>query len=150
MDRIAFDCSEEPSSADVEAVLHGLLAYNEPYLGPRDFRKLAVMARLGGTLIGGLVGETAREALAINLLWISPAHRHRGLGATLLARAEAEAAARGCRLAWLDTYDFQARPFYERRGYVVVGEIGPLARGRRRYFMQKLLAELQPASAEGA
>ena len=140
MDRIALTCSEEPASAEVEALSHGLLAFNEPFLGPRDFRKLGVMARLGGNLIGGLVGGTGRAALAIDLLWISPAHRRLGLGTTLLARAEAEAITRGCGLAWLDTYDFQARPFYEGRGYKVVGEIGPLARGRRRYFMQKLLA----------
>lgn len=39
----------------------------------------------------------------------------------MLLQAEQEAIARGCRGAWLDTYSFQARGFYERLGYAVFG-----------------------------
>ena len=37
--------------------------------------------------------------------------------------AEREAIRRGCRGAWLDTYSFQARGFYERLGYTIFGTI---------------------------
>jgi hypothetical protein len=38
--------------------------------------------------------------------------------------AEEEAAARGCHGAWLDTFEFQARGFYERLGYTCFAELG--------------------------
>ncbi|MEX3946099.1 hypothetical protein AB4Y44_42815, partial [Paraburkholderia sp. BR10937] len=36
---------------------------------------------------------------------------------------EEEACRRGCSGAWLDTYSFQARAFYERLDYTVFGTI---------------------------
>jgi ribosomal protein S18 acetylase RimI-like enzyme len=51
--------------------------------------------------------------------------------------AEAEAVRRKCVGAWLDTYSFQARGFYERLGYTVLGEIADYPPGHTRYFMKK-------------
>ena len=62
-----------------------------------------------------------------------------GLGSSLLATAEHEARLRGCRGAWLDTFEFQARGFYERAGYVVFGEIPDYPPGSARYFLKKAL-----------
>ena len=86
--------------------------------------------------------ETARGPLFIDLFWLAPGYRRRGLGSRLLRAAEAEARRRGCRMAWLDTYDFQARPFYERHGYAVFGELDGLPDGHRRWFMRKRLDSL--------
>jgi ribosomal protein S18 acetylase RimI-like enzyme len=47
--------------------------------------------------------------------------RRRGVGRELMAQAEARAVERGCHAAWLDTFSFQARSFYEKLGY---GEFG--------------------------
>ena len=68
------------------------------------------------------------------------AQRGIGLGAELMHRAEEEARKRGCRQMWLDTYAFQARPFYERLGFSLFGQIDGPAPMFPRYFMQKLLA----------
>jgi hypothetical protein len=57
-----------------------------------------------------------------------------------MSRAESEAVARGCHGAWLDTFEFQARPFYERLGYVCFGELEDYPVGSARYFMRKLLS----------
>ena len=73
------------------------------------------------------------------MFWLAPGYRRRGLGSRLLRAAEEEARRRGCRMAWLDTYDFQARPFYERHGYAVFGELDGLPNGHRRWFMRKRL-----------
>jgi len=56
-----------------------------------------------------------------------------------MKRAEAEAIARGCRGAWLDTFAFQARPFYEQLGYTCFGELNDYPTGFARYFMNKAL-----------
>ena len=73
------------------------------------------------------------------MLWLAPGHRRRGWARDCSMAAEAEARRRGCRMAWLDTYDFQARAFYERHGYTMFGELDGLANGHRRHFMKKRL-----------
>ena len=136
---VEVDLGEEPAEADATAVLRGLLAFNEPYLGPSDFRRLSVMARVRGEVVGGLIGETGRGFLSVELFWVTAERRSQGLGTRLLAAAEAEARRRGCRSAYLDTYDFQARPFYERHGYRSFGELAGFPGGRRRFYLVKRL-----------
>ncbi|HEX6016054.1 MAG TPA: GNAT family N-acetyltransferase [Geminicoccaceae bacterium] len=144
------EVTEEPAQPDVEALLSGLIAFNEPFLGLRDFRRLGVLARRpGGDLAGGLIAETGRGFLFVDLLWVDPDARSAGLGSRLMAAAEAEARRRGCAMAWLDTYDFQARPFYERHGYRVFGELDGFPNGHRRFYMAKRLASDDDPSADG-
>jgi GNAT superfamily N-acetyltransferase len=138
-DEAEIDLGEEPAEVEAEAVLRGLLAFNEPYLGPSDFRRLTVMAKVGGALVGGLIGETGRGFLSVELFWVAAERRGQGLGTRLLTAAEAEARRRGCHSAYLDTYDFQARPFYERLGYRLFGELAGFPGGRRRFYLVKRL-----------
>jgi hypothetical protein len=56
-----------------------------------------------------------------------------------MSRAESEAIVRGCHHAWLDTFEFQARGFYERLGYRCFGELNDYPTGFARYFMKKAL-----------
>ena len=55
----------------------------------------------------------------------------------LMNDAEREAIRRGCRGAWLDTYSFQARGFYERLGYTIFGTIDNYPPGHSRIFLKK-------------
>lgn len=55
--------------------------------------------------------------------------------------AEAEAVRRGCHHALLDTFDFQARPFYERLGYRVWGELADFPAGHTWFYLSKALDE---------
>ncbi len=145
----------EPDDPEVqhrvrEAVLAGLIAYNRGFVAAPNAAPLAVSARgRDGALVGGVVGgtlwaETGDGWLEIAFVWVAEGARGRGLGRRLLGAAEREAARRGCRRAALDTFEFQARPFYERAGYAVFGVQEGYPPGHRRYFMQKTLA---PADA---
>jgi hypothetical protein len=67
--------------------------------------------------------------LFISHLWMAEALRGQ--------RAEREAARRDCRRAYLDTFDFQALGFYQKRGYEVFGSLEGFPTGHRRYFLQK-------------
>ncbi len=78
--------------------------------------------------------------LMLDGLWVDAALRGRRLGARLLGEAEALARRRGCRAAWLDTFDFQARPFYERQGYRVVAALDGFPPGHTHYRLRKDLA----------
>jgi GNAT superfamily N-acetyltransferase len=60
-----------------------------------------------------------------------------GHGARLLAAAEAYALERGCGGAFLDTFSFQARPFYERHGYEVFATLPDFPPGHDRFFLRK-------------
>lgn len=100
---------------------------------------LDVYAYDGDELVGGLTGETWARWLGIELLWVRADRRGSGLGGQILARAEQIARDRGCVGARLETWDFQARPFYERHGYVVFGVLEDYPPGTTEYHLAKRL-----------
>jgi GNAT superfamily N-acetyltransferase len=73
----------------------------------------------------------------VELLFVPESLRRGGLGRRLMRDAEEEAIRRGCRGAWLDTFSFQARGFYERLGYAAFGLIEDYPPGHSRIFLKK-------------
>jgi len=65
--------------------------------------------------------------------------RGQGYGKQLLEAAEEEARTQGCRGVHTSTHSFQARPFYEKFGYEVVGEIPDHPAGHSLFFLKKML-----------
>ncbi len=55
----------------------------------------------------------------------------------MLRAAEQEAVKRSCLHAHLDTFDFQALPFYQKQGYEIFGQLEDYPVGHKRYFLQK-------------
>ena len=118
----------------------GLLAFNESAVGPATLARLALYVRdPDGTIRGGLVGFLAWQWLSIDLLWVDQPLRGRGYGSALLGQAEQAAREAGCVAVRLDTFEFQARPFYERHGYSVYGELVGYPAGTRTYLLTKSL-----------
>lgn len=72
-----------------------------------------------GSLLAGFSARTFGNWLQIDNLWVSETLRGQNIGSQLLAQAELIAIERGCIYAILDTLNFQARPFYEDRGYTL-------------------------------
>jgi GNAT superfamily N-acetyltransferase len=93
-----------------------------------------------GAIVGGLIGELHWGWLRIGILAVAESLRGQGWGGRLLAEAERLAVEAGCHHAWLDTFSFQARPFYEMAGYRVFGELVDYPVGQSRYFLAKTLA----------
>ncbi|HEX8556334.1 MAG TPA: GNAT family N-acetyltransferase [Sphingomonas sp.] len=118
-----------------------MAAFNREHADPGATGPLAVLLRDdGGATIGGLWGHTVFGWLHIELLFVPPAMRGASTGSAIMDRAEETAAARGCIGAWLDTYDFQARGFYEKRGYRLVGTIRDCPPGGAHHFLYKRFA----------
>ena len=88
-------------------------------------------------IVGGLTASTYWECLDIEELWLREDLRRHGYGRQLLALAEEEAQARGCRFAWLSTFSFQARGFYEKCGYRVIGELTDYPPGATYFWLRK-------------
>lgn len=104
-----------------------------------DYRPLTLLLRnAAGEVVGGLLGQTEWGWLLVKTLAVQETWRGQGYGTKLLAMAEAEARARGCHDVYLDTFSFQARPFYERRGYEVFGVLEDFSE-HTRYFLRKKL-----------
>jgi GNAT superfamily N-acetyltransferase len=132
---------ETPDPADARFVFERLREFNRSRTGIDDgHRRLAILVRdEAGAIVGGLLGDTFWGWLYVSILWIDESLRGQGYGHRLLVAAEQEAIARGCHHALLDTMSFQARPFYEKYGYTVFGELHDIPVGHSRYYMQKPL-----------
>jgi GNAT superfamily N-acetyltransferase len=132
---------EESPSPDVIRFLVGqLLAFNERHHPGAQGELLGASLRdAAGELVGGALGSLQWGWLQVSHLWVPVARRGEGLGRRLLARLEAGAVARGCHSAWVDTFGFQARGFYERQGYVLFGELPDFPRGGSLYFLKRRL-----------
>ena len=125
------------------AIVAPLAQYNESQAGPSGNRPLVVEVRdANGAIVGGLWGVTAYGWLFTQLLVVPESSRGQGLGRRLMLLAEAEAMKRGCHAAWLDTFEFQAKAFYEQIGYSSFGTLPDFPKGSSRYFMCK---QLEPA-----
>lgn len=121
-----------------EAVRRGIREADPPEVGTRDYLPLGLALRApDGALVGGIYGATMWGWLMVDGLWVDEQLRGRGLGRRLVLRAEEAAIDRGCRGAWLGTFDFQARGFYERLGYRVFAEIPDLPPGHMHYHLLK-------------
>ena len=70
---------------------------------------------------------------------MAQALRGQGHATRLMAAAEAYAVEKGCVGVVLDTFSFQARPFYERLGYRVFGQLDDYPPGHTRFYMEKRL-----------
>ncbi len=137
-----------PASEVVErAIVHGLRFYNERVVGPPNPKPFAIFVRNEhGEAIGGLDGQLRWGWLYVNLLWLPEERRGRGLGARLMVAAESWAVEQGCTGSYLETFAFQALPFYERLGYQIYGTLEGFPAGSRRYSLCKVLPVPLPAS----
>ncbi|MCX7328909.1 MAG: GNAT family N-acetyltransferase [Hyphomicrobiales bacterium] len=123
-----------------KAILKGLVAYNRSQIGRRKWKNIAITIRNdAGDIVGGVTGEAWADWLFIQLLWLDEAHRGQDLASRAMDAVEDEARAFGAKHAYLDTFSFQARPFYEKRGYRVFGTLENYPDAHSRYWMTKSL-----------
>lgn len=122
-----------------KAVLEGLVAFNTAAAGDGSREPVAVSVTEADAIVGGAVGRFWHGWVYVDLLWISEALRGQDIGTRLMDRLEAHAVALGARGVHLMTYSWQARPFYEKRGYEVFGELSPYPDGHACYWLSKRL-----------
>jgi GNAT superfamily N-acetyltransferase len=132
---------------DLQVVWRGLHRFNRRVVGDLPSAHFLVEARSPrGKLLGGLQGMVYYEWLFIAYFWLSHDIRRGGLGKRMIDAAERHAEDLGCHGVWLDTFSWQARPFYEKQGYRLFGSLPDYPTGHARYFMTK---RLTPATTAG-
>ena len=136
--------TDAPDPGDRAAIHQQIRAFNDAVSAHHraarkdGARPLDIYVRDGeGRLRGGLVAGTYWGWLEIDDLWLEEGLRGMGYGRRLMAMAEAEARARGCSRAFLRTFSFQARGFYEKLGYRVVGALEDYPPGQALYCLRK-------------
>ena len=137
------ETTADPSPEELAFVGEQLAAFNDRDVGPSQRKALAVFARdEDGAVVAGISGYTAWGWLFVQWLWVDEKLRGQHLAGRMLQAAEREAVARGCRNAWIDTFNPKAEKAYRRQGYRPFGALEDFPVGRSRIFLRK---DLSPA-----
>jgi len=119
-----------------KALATGLVSYNDKNAPLEHWQYVGFYALDdNGQLVGGVQGNFEWDWLHISHLWVRDSGK--GLGRQLMAHAETYAKDKGKIGILLDTFAFQAKPFYEKIGFAVMGTIENAAGSSARYFMTK-------------
>ncbi|CDL82273.1 GNAT family N-acetyltransferase [Xenorhabdus sp. 42] len=120
-----------------EYIIKSLWEYNQNYDNV-DIKPLFIsFTDESNQIVAGLVSRTWWGSLEIQYLWVSEQYRKKGLGKQLMLQAEKEALSRSCHMAYVDTFSFQARGFYEKLGYKVYGQLEGYAHHHTRFYLAK-------------
>ncbi len=130
----------ETGGAEAQLVRERLDMFNIAATGVSTYYPLNLFVKSErGETLGGLLGGIWGGWLSISILWTDESVRGQDWGTRLMDEAEAHARQRGCHSALLDTHSFQARPFYEKRGYEVFGTLDDYPKGHKKFFLKKRL-----------
>ena len=142
-DHITFTIDHQPDDGDVNHLLQRLIEFNLKHLETIERKPLAVWFKSEtGELMAGITGNTFGNWLEIRLFWVSEHLRGTGIGRQMLAQMESAGKSRGCKYAFLDTFDFQAKPFYEKNGYREVFCLDEYPLQGKKHFLLKRLQSL--------
>ena len=132
------------TKSDIKAIAAGLDAYNAGQVPFTQAKPYVDMSRKivdeNGKIIAGCCAVMyGWHVLYVEILWVDEPWRRQGIGLSLLRAVEEEAKKKGAYLVHLDTFDFQARGFYEKQGYRLFGTLEDAPKGHKRYYLQKQL-----------
>lgn len=134
-----FNFYERPKESDINNIRHRLQEFNETFWEVDDKYKYVITLSDEGEIVGGIVFTIFGEWLEIDFFWIDTNIRGKGYGNKILTEAENFAKRKGCKMSSLNTFNFQAKPFYEKNGYKVAYTQNNYPIKNTRYYMEKKL-----------
>ena len=138
--KTTLEITAEPMPQDLAFLSESLTAFNDGDVGTSGRKLLAVFVRDdAGVIVAGISGYTAWGWLYVQWLWVDEKLRGQHIAASMLDAAEQEAKTRGCKGAWIDTFNPTAARVYQRQGYKPFGALPEFPTGRSRVFLQKEL-----------
>ncbi|HJU67545.1 MAG TPA: GNAT family N-acetyltransferase [Gemmatimonadaceae bacterium] len=140
MTDVRVELEERPRADDARVVTEGLLEFNRAVIGDPNEVELAVFVRdAEGRVIGGLLGHVRWQWVYVAKLWLPDVLRGRGVGTRVMAAVEDYARRHECLGIYLDTFEYQALPFYEKLGYVQFGVLEGYPPGYRQFHLVKAI-----------
>ena len=139
--RCGFQQETTSTESDMMVLIEGLGRNILKHLGDVELGKsLRIFLRdRDNRTVGGIAADLFGGWVYISLLWVDENLRDQGYGSKLLNRLESEAIQLGCKYAHVDTYSFEAVPFYQKAGYEVFGKLDDYPPGHSKYFLKKAL-----------
>ncbi|TRX58101.1 GNAT family N-acetyltransferase [Thalassomonas sp. M1454] len=138
------DVTTSPTESDLETISKGIQSFNQRHI-PDDVvfeadTKFAAFVRDDdGKVLGGVRATAFWNYCILELLWLSDETRGKGVGNKLMDAAESFAKEKGFKYMRTETLSFQAKPFYEKRGYKVYGELVDHPQGHVTFCLVKAL-----------
>lgn len=134
------------SEQDLKTISKGIQAYNQIHMTDdivfEPDTKFCVFARNDHhQIVGGVRAVAFWNYCIIELLWLSDNVRGKGIGSELMAKAESYAMECGFEYMRTETLSFQAKPFYQKLGYEVFGELNDHPKGHTTYCLVKKLVK---------
>jgi GNAT superfamily N-acetyltransferase len=134
------EIENENANAVAAEIGSRLRGFNEDQAGPLKYERLVLSVRDDdGVLLAGLSADFHWNCMYLDVLWVEPKHRRKGLGSSLLRQAERIARERSYELIYLSTFQFQAPEFYAKHGYALVGKLHGVPRNSSRQWFSKVL-----------
>ncbi|AVI52165.1 N-acetyltransferase [Pukyongia salina] len=138
------ETTSHPKKEDLQIISDGIKSYNQQYLSDdvvfEEDTRFAVFAKdENGKVLGGIRACGYWNYCVLELLWLSEETRRSGVGSQLVEAFEEFAALKGFNYIRTETVSFQARPFYEKLGYTVYGELPDFPKGHTTYCLFKEL-----------
>lgn len=133
-----------PNEEDLQTLSKGIGTFNQDYLpdevGYEKDTRFAVLAKdEDGKVLGGIRANAFWNYCIIELLWLSKDCRGLGTGSKLIEATEKFAKEKGFNYIRTETLSFQAKPFYEKQGFKVFGELPDYPKGHTTYCLIKAL-----------
>lgn len=131
---------EPHNNSAADYVRDRLSMFNAGVTGRSDYYPMNIFLRgEHNETLGGLLGYVWADWLFVSILWVDEQLRGQGHATKMMDAAEDYARERGCHSAHLDTLSWQARPFYERRGYELYSTLDDYPGPHKRFFLKKKL-----------
>ncbi|MCM2367690.1 GNAT family N-acetyltransferase [Proteus terrae] len=128
-----------PTPNEINEIYEGLLTHNLRYIQMEQYSPLAVFKEDNGKKIGGITGDILGNWLRIRYLWVDKAYRGQNIGTELLQTMENTAKEKGAKYAEVDTFSFQALPFYQKQGFEIFGTLENYPVSDKKYYLRKAL-----------
>jgi GNAT superfamily N-acetyltransferase len=135
---------QDPDPNDLETISRGIKTFNRTHI-PDEFvfepdTRFVVFARNNNDeVVGGIRAVAFWNYCTLELVWLSDETWRQGVGSALIARAESFGKDSGFEFVRTETTSFQARPFYEKLGHTVFGELPDCPKGHTTYCLAKQL-----------
>jgi len=90
-------------------------------------------------ILAGVKGVSLYGCLYVDMLWVGPDMRHKGLGSQLIDACEKLGLERHCTFVSLTTMDWEALPFYQKLGYEIEFVREGYEKNSKMYLLRKSL-----------
>ena len=131
------------SKKEQDYIIERLVEYNLSQVEAKQKENFIDLSKKIGKddkIVAGIVARMyCWNVVYVDTLWVDSSYRGKKLGSLLLEEVENDAKSKGAKLIHLDTFDFQAKEFYEKQGYIVFGILENCPEKHYRYYLKKVL-----------